>query len=192
MIALHLPASSTLEPYIRYQAGCPLTYAQTGATRTDEPVPGWSNDFTRVAVGQGPEDFVRAKCAIAEWRMFPSPWTRILPECPPVRVGTVVAMYARLFGLWWPNACRIVYVLDEPLRYGFAYGTLPGHLARGEELFAVEMAPDGTVWYMIRAFSRPRHWLLWLGYPMLRRLQGRFRRDSARQMQAFVRQNPAP
>ena len=39
-----------------------------------------------------------------------------------------------LLGLWWLNACRIVYVVDEAgpvTRFGFAYGTLPGHAGSG-------------------------------------------------------------
>ena len=37
--------------------------------------------------------------------------------------------------------CRVVYVVDEPDRRGFAYGTLPGHPETGEELFAVRYDP---------------------------------------------------
>ena len=46
-----------------------------------------------------------------------------------------------LLGLWWLNACRIVYVVDEAgpvTKFGFAYGTLPGHAGTGEERFLVE------------------------------------------------------
>ena len=38
--------------------------------------------------------------------------------------------------------CRVVYVVDEPDRRGFAYGTLPGHPESGEELFLVRYDPD--------------------------------------------------
>ena len=37
--------------------------------------------------------------------------------------------------------CRVVYVVDEPDRRGFAYGTLPGHAESGEELFLVRYDP---------------------------------------------------
>jgi uncharacterized protein (UPF0548 family) len=50
---------------------------------------------------------------------------------------------------------RVVYVVDEPKRKGFAYGTLAGHPADGEEAFIVEMRDDDSVWLLIRAFSRP-------------------------------------
>ena len=99
-------------------------------------------------------------------------------------------MIARLFGLWWLNACRIVYVVDEPgpvQRYGFAYGTLPEHAESGEERFTVEWhQADAAVWYDILAFSRPQQLLARLGYPLARRLQKRFARDSAAAMQRAV------
>jgi uncharacterized protein (UPF0548 family) len=43
---------------------------------------------------------------------------------------------------WSLNPCRVVYVLEETggevERYGFAFGTLPGHSEEGEERFTVE------------------------------------------------------
>lgn len=51
--------------------------------------------------------------------------------------------------------CRVVYVIDEPDRHGFAYGTLPGHPERGEEAFLVRRHHDATVIFTVTAFSRP-------------------------------------
>jgi hypothetical protein len=100
---------------------------------------------------------------------------------------------ARLLGLWWLNACRIVYVVDEagPVqRFGFAYGTLPEHAESGEERFTVEWhETDAAVWYDILAFSRPQQLLARLGYPLARRLQKRFARGSAAAMRRAVEGN---
>jgi uncharacterized protein (UPF0548 family) len=63
---------------------------------------------------------------------------------------------------------RVVYVVDEPTRKGFAYGTLPGHPEDGEELFVVEHRDDDSVWITIRAFSRPSSRSWWAVYPVLR------------------------
>lgn len=73
-------------------------------------------------------------------------------------------------------------MVNEPSRFGFAYGTLPGHVECGEERFLVECDDDGTVWYDVQAFSRPMHILTKLGYPLVRRLQKRFVRESAEAM----------
>src|SRR5436190_617135 len=75
------------------------------------------------------------------WEQFRRGWVGAWPPGTPIRAGEVVAIVARLAGLWWLSACRIVYVMDEPgpvRRYGFAYGTLPDHAGAGEERFLVE------------------------------------------------------
>lgn len=56
---------------------------------------------------------------------------------------------------------RVVYVIDEPARRGFAYGTLSGHPESGEEAFVVDQSDDGSVWVTITAFSRPSTWYWW-------------------------------
>ena len=66
---------------------------------------------------------------------------------------------------------RVVYVVDEPSRKGFAYGTLPGHPASGEEAWMLTRSDDGSVWMTIRAFSRPSGTLWWMVYPVLRVVQ---------------------
>jgi uncharacterized protein (UPF0548 family) len=60
-------------------------------------------------------------------------------------------------------------------------------MERGEELFQVEIDKNEEVWYEIKAFSKPRFWLTKLLYPIMRRLQERFRQDSARQIHELVR-----
>jgi uncharacterized protein (UPF0548 family) len=112
-----------------------------------------------------------------------------------VKEGVLVATLARVFGLWAVNVCRIVSVVeaDGPVvRFGLAYGTLAGHVERGEERFLVEWnRTDDCVSYEIRAVSRPGSWLTWLGYPLTRRLQRRFGRDSQRVMIDAVRAQDA-
>lgn len=57
---------------------------------------------------------------------------------------------------------RVVLVVDEPTRIGFAYGTMAGHPESGEVLFVVEHRDDDSVWLVIRSFSQPssRRWKL--------------------------------
>lgn len=71
---------------------------------------------------------------------------------------------------------RVVYVINEKRRKGFAYGTLAGHPESGEESFMVELADDGSVWFEVRAFSRPSSWFWRLGYPGLRIAQALYTR----------------
>ncbi len=83
---------------------------------------------------------------------------------------------ALLKWMLWPARIpvRVVYVIDEPDRKGFAYGTLPGHPERGEEAFVVERRSDDSVWLVIRAFSRPSNAFFWAAYPALRIMQAIF------------------
>jgi uncharacterized protein (UPF0548 family) len=66
---------------------------------------------------------------------------------------------------------RVIYVVNEPKRKGFAYGTLPGHPEDGEESWMVEQRDDASVWITVRAFSRPASTFWWMGYPILRIVQ---------------------
>ena len=86
-----------------------------------------------------------------------------------LRPGDTAIMHVPLYPLKVP--VRVVYVVDEPLRKGFAYGTLPGHPETGEEAFIVEYRDDDSVWLIIKAFSRPSSWIFWVGYPLVRLMQ---------------------
>ena len=174
----------------------PFSYTEVGASRHNAERPrGYDLDHNRVQIGSGGHDFETACAALRAWRMFPAPWTRIAPANTPIGVGEIVVMQAHALGLWWMNAARIVYTIDEhgaERRFGFAYGTLLAHVEQGEERFSVELRADGSVWYDLRAFSRPRYWPVRLGKGIARRLQARFVRESQASMKAAVAAGAAP
>jgi uncharacterized protein (UPF0548 family) len=172
------------------QARLPLSHPHTGCTHGTTPPPGYVCDQHRVKLGGGDEVFAAASDALRRWAQFPPGWVRLDPTDAPIREGTVVTISARVCGVWWVNACRVVEVIDEPGRFGFAYGTLPGHAELGEERFLVERDADGGVWYTILAHSRPRLWLARLLYPLTRRTQKRFARDSMAAMVRAVIERP--
>lgn len=171
------PNAGETRTWLALQTSAPWTYAPVEGTRTGIPTPGYNRDVYRIQTGEGPEAFARTGEAIRRWVMFDLGWTRILQAPTPPVAGELAAVAIR-FGLWWINSCRIVHVVDEPSRSGFAYGTLPGHVEAGEELFLAEQRADGSVWFEIHAYSRPRHPLTWLGYPLVRALQRRFGREA--------------
>jgi uncharacterized protein (UPF0548 family) len=137
-------------------------------------------------LGSGQQTFEAAKRALQDWDHFQLGWLQAWPSDTPIQVGQVISIIAHTFGLWSLHFCRIVYVVDESgpvAKFGFAYGTLADHVERGEERFLVEWhQSDNSVWYDIYAFSRPRHILAWIGYPLVRRTQQRFARDSSAAM----------
>jgi uncharacterized protein (UPF0548 family) len=189
MIYFTKPTEASLSTFLESQAALPYTYRAEFVGTTDTqteilPVPvGYDSDHNCVCLGSGEAVFRHACAQMRAWRTFPSPWTEIYPKNAPLVKGQVVVVLFHLFGLWWRSSARIVYVIDEERRFGFAYGTLPGHIERGEERFLIEWHPDDTVWYDLRSFSKPRLWFVQLGYPIVRRLQKRFVRDSHAAMQ---------
>jgi uncharacterized protein (UPF0548 family) len=91
----------------------------------------------------------------------------LIPENPPLEVGQVVVLALPLGPLTVIAPCRIVYTTDEADRFGFAYGTLPGHPERGEESFHIVRIP-GKITFEIVAFSKPADPLVRLGGPIAR------------------------
>jgi uncharacterized protein (UPF0548 family) len=187
---LRQPTDERIHRFLAEQSALPFTYPHVGASAGGEAPAGYDLDHNRVQLGAGEAVFAAACDALRGWKQFPAPWTRIVPADAPPAPGGVVAMLARIHGLWWLNSARVVYAIDEcePVRrFGFAYGTLPGHAEQGEERFSIEWRADDSVWYDLRAFSRPRHPLLKLGYPLVRRQQRRFVRESQAAMRRLAR-----
>lgn len=189
MLSFRKPAPQAIQRFLDEQRRTDVSYSAVGATATNPPA-GYVVDHTRVKLGNGELVLLNAKAALERWEQFRLGWVEAFSSETPIQTGEVVAVVARAFGLSWLNACRIVYVIDEhePARkFGFAYGTLADHVESGEERFQIEWNhADDSVWYDILAFSRPRHVLARLGYPLVRRFQRRFARDSAAAMQRAV------
>lgn len=91
-----------------------------------------------------------------------------------VRSGDTAVLRLGWGALSFREPVRVVAVIDEPRRRGFAYGTLAGHPLRGEELFLVEHRDDDSVWLTIRSISRPAGPVWWALYPVLRLFQAIF------------------
>lgn len=118
------------------------TYGPVGATLTGNHCA--ADLHVERVVGRGQADFDQAVVSLqglcqqrAVATVVPADATATLDQTILIalRFGpiTVVA----------PN--RIVSVVDEPRRWGFAYGTLPGHPEVGEEAFVVEYRADDSV-----------------------------------------------
>jgi uncharacterized protein (UPF0548 family) len=190
---LQKPAVPLLRRFLSEQATSEFSYREVGGT-IGEPPAGFTVDRTRIELGTGEEVFVAAREALQRWQQFHLGWVDAWSPDTSLEVGQVVAIMGRAVGLWWLNACRIVYVIEEdgPLtKFGFAYGTLPCHVARGEERFLLEWDRDtDIVCYSILAFSQPHYLLTRLGYPLVRRNQKRFGQDSAAAMFRAVSHAP--
>lgn len=143
-----------------------FNYAPVGATRGAAP-PGYRQARLTRRLGSGDVAFRAAVRVLDGWTMQRHAGFRVDPGTGPPRPGLDVRLDAGVGPLRLGAWCRVVYVVDEPDRRGFAYGTLDGHPISGEEAFLVERRPDGTVVGHIVAVSRPGRWFTRLGAPAL-------------------------
>jgi uncharacterized protein (UPF0548 family) len=194
MISIRRPRIERIENLLEAAGESPLTYPHEGMVRDAKPddraPAGYRYDYAATLLGEGQEVFERASQALREWCMFPPAMAELYHRDTPIEVGRVVAVLFGGYGIWTLNPARILYTIDEQgerPRFGFGYGTLSGHLARGEERFMVEWDREtDEVVFSISAMSRPHHFLSWIGYPMLRREQRRFRRLAGEAMRDAV------
>ena len=190
MFTIFEPCEKEIENFLAAQRDLPFSYEEVGASKDKIPS-GYPINHNRVQIGNGADAFVRAKNAIQNWTMYQLQWTRLFPADAPIAVGTVVCVIVNHHFCWSINPCRIVYTLeqtDKVERYGFAFGTLPGHSEEGEERFTVEWnRADDSVWYELLAFARPHHILARIGFPFVGLFQRKFARDSGRAMLEAVR-----
>ena len=191
------PPAAVTDAFLDRQRHLPWSYTGAGATRGQDWPAGYNHDRNEIELGCGEAVFQRGVAALRAWRMFPAGWTIILPEKSPQTEGTAVALLIRVFGIWWLNAARVVYEVDErgegvKRRIGFAYGTLPGHVEGGEERFTVAWKDDDRVVYELYAYSRPRLWLVRLTKPVARMLQRRFVKQSLSTMRRLANPEGKP
>ena len=142
------PSTPTIQQFLQQQAKLPYSYQEVGQSLLPE-IKGYDNDHHKIYLGKGPLVWQRAKDALTQWEHFPNSWATTSPKPVTLAKGEVVGIFFHLFGLWWMNAAKIVYTLDSDTQFGFAYGTLPSHVEKGEECFWIEIETDGSIFYHI-------------------------------------------
>jgi uncharacterized protein (UPF0548 family) len=147
-----------------------LTYTSVGCSLSAETPPDLRRRRWSTALAS-PDALSRARSALEDWQVHRGAGL-VVEADGPLTVGTNVAMGAPLPVGWIDVTCRIVAVVDEPDRFGFAYGTLPNHPEVGEESFTVARQPaGGPVEFVVESVSRPAHPLARLAPPITERLQ---------------------
>lgn len=92
---------------------------------------------------------------------------------PFVGPGTTVRIHGRVGGLRADGELRVIFVVEEPRRVGFALGTVGDSVVSGEESFMLEWHENDEVWFTVRAFDAPQGML----YKLFRGLVRRRRRE---------------
>jgi uncharacterized protein (UPF0548 family) len=150
-----------------------LSYPEVSATK-DSPLPeGYRLDHYERELSSGATTFERGVEALRGWRAHVGAGVEIVPERARVTIGETVLLVVKTVGLWAAAPCRVVYIVDEPNRFSFAYGTLPGHPEQGEAAMILERNEAGGVVFRIVSFSRTVDPFARLGSPLTRLIQRR-------------------
>ena len=186
MFRVRRPDAEHLQHFLARQRNAPLTYAEIGASFDDVMPSGYHHVRAAADLGTGDHVWEAARAGIQAWTAHRSAGMTVVPGDAPIAEGITVAVITPAGPLVVLASCRIVRVVDEPDRYGFAYGTLPAHPEEGEERFVATRDDTGKVRFEVAAFSRPHDLLTKLGGPVPRRLQARATQRYLDGMRAFV------
>jgi uncharacterized protein (UPF0548 family) len=150
-VRLRRPDATTVARLLERSAHDALTYEPVGVSLGRSVPAGfrrhrWSTEL------HGDQAFERAAAAIRRWEVQRGSGLTVVADGDFV-VGTNVVITAPLPVGCVDVACRIVAVIDEVDRFGFAYGTLPVHPEQGEEAFIVDRTASSTT-FSVEAVSR--------------------------------------
>lgn len=143
-LRLGRPSAAQLDRLLEHARGSSLTYAHVGSTLS--PIDARRSVHQQhLVLGHGPEAFESATLGLRRWACHGGIRAAVHPGGAAIEVGStlLVVLPAGPGSIVVPD--RVVAVVDEPGRFGFAYGTLEGHQERGEESFVAELLDDGTV-----------------------------------------------
>ena len=160
-----------------------LSYATPGVTSlaTEEWVPprsGYRVYERTVPIGAGDEIWNAAREALMSWGVKTRSGFRVETDeevATTVIKGNSYWLIALLGFISVREPVRIVDVVDEAARCGFAYGTLEGHPISGEEAFFVHRSGAG-VFLTIRSLTRPGNGKWKVAYPIVLIAQHWYRR----------------
>ena len=154
-----------------------LTYADVGVTdpASSEWAAGPHRFQKTVLVGRGEECWVASREALMAWQVKIRSGFQVVGEGGPVEAGRDYELAFRIGPLTVREPIRVVAVVDEPARCGFAYGTRRGHPVSGEEAFIVDRDASGEVSFTRRSLTMPARGWRAVAFPVFITAQRVFR-----------------
>ena len=140
-----------------------LGYPGIGGTEHGVAPVGYDRVLEEARLGTGLGVYRRVADGILGWELQRRAGLTVRADSPRAVPGAHVVSGFGVGPFRLPAPCQVVWAREPapdgvPQSAGFGYGTLPGHPARGEESFEVEINSHGEVWLRIRAISRPANW----------------------------------
>lgn len=163
------------------------TYGEIGATQDGAMPASYRHDRYEAALGRGGEVFDRSIRALRGWQAQRGAGVEVVPVDAWVEEGQTVLLLIRVGALQVVAPCRVIYLVQEPRHFSFAYGTLPGHPEQGEVAFSIQLDTAENVTFEIVSFSRTVDPLARLGTPLARQLQKRVTRGYLSALQDAAR-----
>jgi uncharacterized protein (UPF0548 family) len=171
-----------------------LSYDRVGSTRIADAE--WTADHAgyrryerTMRVGRGEESWRTASSAVLRWAVKTRSGFKVESEPGEdlrVRQGQDRVLVASLGPFTLREPVRVVAMIDEPTRCGFAYGTREGHPVSGEEAFIVHRSPDGQVWLTLRSLTRAARGRWRLAFPGALVAQRWYRHRYARSLRGML------
>jgi len=152
MLSLRPLIPTQIEALLEEARRASPTYEEIGASLEDVLPKGFHHVRMELRIGDD-DAFERAVTGLRTWVAHQGAGLRIYPNDPVVPDATVIALTS-MGPMHIAAPCRIVAVFKESDRFGFSYGTLPGHPESGEESFILERR-GGASHFTVRAFSKP-------------------------------------
>lgn len=192
-LRLRRPSLASLTRLALSRRDAAVSYTCIGISLSDEQAlpPGWGASAGSIELGSGEQVWQAARDALRDWDVHRGAWVTVAPGGTPLAVGETVAVGAGLPLGAIAGVCRIVAVVDEPDRFGFAYGTVDPHPEVGEESFLLTRAADGSVRFRARSVSRAVVLPARLAPPLARLAIAAYTRLYARAMRRAVRRRLA-
>lgn len=139
-----------------------LNYADVGATGIADrawspPRTGFRTYERSVLIGSGMAAWEEASTAVMAWSVKTRSGFEVVPASGTdhtVRQDSDYVLVARVGPLRVREPVKVVAIIQEDDRCGFAYGTRVGHPVSGEEAFVVWRDADDQVWLTLRSLTR--------------------------------------
>jgi uncharacterized protein (UPF0548 family) len=121
------PSAAEVERLLAVASRAEPTYPEVGATRGGRLPSGYRHDRYERGLGRGEEVCEGAAAAVRAWQAQVGAGVEIFPQGARAGDEDTVGLLVRVLGLWATLPCRVLYVEEDPDRFAFAFGTLPGH-----------------------------------------------------------------